>query len=273
MTTTLQIPAHPVAQRLEYDAWVQGEKVEWIDEVFKMLDRIHDTTYLKYKVRLEPVTKGDWEIKRDDIGRREWARLYYVVNGGSAGQIALNRDCGYGDTTRLMGPDDDQIVTWMSDTRAEIMEHSPLLNTLWWLERSEKPRVLVNGLGIGMAVRAALNHGASHVDVVEINEHVIDLVAPNFADDPVTIHHADAHEIRWPVGARWDLAWHDIWPFISAANLPEMDRLHRRYNRRVRWQASWQRAECLRLRRESKKLTAALERGDWAAAKQIAPLL
>jgi hypothetical protein len=55
----------------------------------------------------------------------------------------------------------------------------------------------------------------------------------------LTIHHGDALTYKWPVGTRWTVAWHDIWDTICEDNLPDMNRLHRRFGRRVDWQGSW----------------------------------
>jgi len=41
-------------------------------------------------------------------------------------------------------------------------------------------------------------------------------------------------------GARWDFAWHDIWPDICSDNWDSMMRLHRRFAKRVEVeQNSW----------------------------------
>lgn len=261
MSATIAIPARTILQHDDFLRWEAGEKVDWIDEIWEVLDSA-DEDYKRYKVELEPKTMGSWVLIREDIPKRCFARLHNIAQGSS-----LDRDTGYGDTTILMKDG----VVWMSDTRAEIMEHTPLINKLWYTE-SLRPRVLINGLGIGMAVKAALLHGASHVDVVEIDEDIIKMVGPKFADDPrVTIHHDDAMTIAWGKNVKWSLAWHDIWPYISAKNIPEMDALHKKYRRRVNWQASWQRKGCLDLRRKETELVAALKRGDWDTVKRIDP--
>lgn len=134
----------------------------------------------------------------------------------------------------------------MSDTPDELRDHRPLLGC--------GERVIVNGLGLGCGVRMALapyhrfdgtllHPGASHIDVVEISEDVIALTGPTFADDPrVTIHHADAFTMKWPVGTRWDFAWHDVWDDINSDNLRgegSYAALHRKYGGRVTAQRSW----------------------------------
>lgn len=265
--TTHQIiaPGSETGRALDYQAWKEGEEVPWIEEVFAILDGASDT-YKKYQVHWEPNQVGDWELTRHDIPRDDYQRLYYVFNSTPP---SLERDPGYGEITALR----HQGRVWMSDTRAEIMEHAPLLDRLWFLDSIDiDTSVLINGLGLGMAVNAVLLHGATHVDVVELSKEVIEIVGPNFADDPrVTIHHADAFEITWPRGTRWTLAWHDIWPDIDSNNLPQMRRLHERYRRRTEWQGSWQRDGCLRVKRNQDQLAKALEAGDWARVKELDP--
>jgi hypothetical protein len=135
---------------------------------------------------------------------------------------------------------------WMSDTDAEKRDHMEAVRAI---QSRQAKRVLINGLGLGMVLAAALSfEHVEHVDVVEVDERVIELVGPHYAGPRVTCHHADAYEQakNWPAGVRWDVAWHDIWPDLCEDNLPLMTRLHRSYGRRVDWQQSW-----------SKKLTEA----------------
>jgi hypothetical protein len=133
----------------------------------------------------------------------------------------------------------DGRTLWMSDTDAEKRDHMEALHAIrsW-----QAKRVLINGLGLGMVLGAALTFDhVEHVDVIEKDERVIELVGPHYAGSRVTIHHADAYEqaANWPAGMRWDVAWHDIWAHLREDNLPEMARLHRSYGRRVDWQGSW----------------------------------
>jgi hypothetical protein len=128
---------------------------------------------------------------------------------------------------------------WMSDTDAEIRDH---LSAMWRIDRKETRRVLINGLGLGVVLKRAIEAPhVEHVDVVEIDDRVIELVGPHYACDKLTIHHADAYEQarKWKPGTRWCVAWHDIWRDLCEDNLPEMARLHRSYGRRVDWQDSW----------------------------------
>ena len=137
---------------------------------------------------------------------------------------------------------------WMSDTRAEIIDHMPLF-------RAVRPgcTVLLHGLGLGMALNGCLLEGASKVTVVERDPDVIALTGSYWREkwgaDRVEIIEADALAWNPPNGSHWDVVWHDIWPSICTDNLEEMGVLHRRFARRSGWQGSWCRREVQRIKR------------------------
>jgi hypothetical protein len=130
---------------------------------------------------------------------------------------------------------------WMSDVDAEKGDHYEAVQKI---ETLRAQRVLINGLGLGMVLQAALsfNH-VRHVDVVEKDHRVIKLVGPYYErDHRVTIHRADAYEQAasgWERGTRWDVGWSDIWADLCTDNLPDMQRLNRSYGRRCRWHGCW----------------------------------
>jgi hypothetical protein len=137
---------------------------------------------------------------------------------------------------------------WMSDTDAEYSDHYPAIARM---RRPEVRRVLITGLGLGLVLQAALDQPhIEHIDVIDINQRVINLVGAHYAPDPrVTLIHADAYEHVWPRGTpKWDVVWHDIWPDLCLDNLPQMDALKARYRNRTRWQGFWGRALLLRER-------------------------
>src|SRR5262252_4517707 len=71
---------------------------------------------------------------------------------------------------------------WMSDTDAEKRDHLPAYRAI---QLSRAKRVLINGLGLGMVLKAALTFDhVEHVDVVEIDERVINLIGPHYTRDP-----------------------------------------------------------------------------------------
>jgi hypothetical protein len=204
-----------------------------------LADHDADDSWRKYQVQehLADSKSGNLELSHWDVPRDDPARLWYMIEGGE------DRDPGYGRFVKLTDPRLDQ-GPWMSDTRAEIMEHMPYLKRLAKLQSVQvQPTVLITGLGLGMAVRAALLHGASQVDVIELDADVVVLSGAQFADDPrVTIHQGNAFTAPLPRAERWDVAWHDIWPTIDDRNLPEMAHLMGRYP--ARWTGAWQEAGC-----------------------------
>jgi hypothetical protein len=209
-----------------------------------LIDHDEDGSWRQYQVQdhLTDGRSGALELSHYYVPQTDPARFQYMIEGGE------DRDCGWGRFVKLtdtrLDRDDDNGNLWMSDTRAEIMEHMPLLKRLAKLQGVQaRPTVLITGLGLGMAVRAALLHGASRVDVVELDPDVIALTAPQFASDPrVHVHQGDA--LTWPDAraGHWDIAWHDIWPTINDDNLAQMGILKRRY--RARWTGCWQEEGC-----------------------------
>lgn len=68
-----------------------------------------------------------------------------------------------------------------------------------------RPRARVTGLGRGCVVRGLLARPqVEHIDVVEIDVGVLDMVGPSFAGEPrLMIHQGDALTYTWPQGARF----------------------------------------------------------------------
>jgi hypothetical protein len=130
----------------------------------------------------------------------------------------------------------------MSNTPMEVRTHRELI----WRAQGA---VLINGLGLGMALTAILaKPSVTEVTVIERSPEVLALVGPSFSADPrVTLVEGDAFTYQPPRGKRYDCVWHDIWDYVMRSNLPEMTTLHRRYGRRTRWQESWAREECRHL--------------------------
>jgi hypothetical protein len=103
----------------------------------------------------------------------------------------------------------------MSDTPAEYADHRDLIECA-------TGRVLLHGLGLGCALSAILaKPEVTHVDVVEANADVIDMIAPYYANYPVTVYRGSCVGQTWPVGTQWNFVFHDIWTWISAKNLAD----------------------------------------------------
>jgi hypothetical protein len=182
------------------------------------------------KVSLPEGSKGKWSIQHFEIGPDTPGLVYYAVRG---------RSIPHGRYARLVCEGRDVV---MSDTPSEMSDH------LSFVHRASG-NVLINGLGIGMALNAILQPGrdnpVEHVTVIELEQDVIDLVGPHYLKDPrVEIVHASAFDYQPPKGVRYDAVWHDIWDYICSDNVEEMKMLHRRYGRRAEWQGSWCRWQC-----------------------------
>lgn len=200
--------------------------------------------YISFHDRMT-VTVPEGELDGLVVERFEM-KAYDLENMRQA--LHYGRGTAPGMYTRLIEPGTKTF--WMSDTDAEKRDHVPAVSRINFLKAK---RVVINGLGLGMVLQAALSYEhVEHVDVVEKDQRVIKLVGPHYLEDPrVTIHHADAYEqaTSWPRGTRWDVGWSDIWEEISPANQPDMTRLQKYYSRRCQWHRCWAAPEVARLKR------------------------
>jgi hypothetical protein len=182
----------------------------------------------KYTVDVPEGVSGIWKVSRFSVGAKDaqWGALFgkgrHVPQGT---YTALHR----GGT----------IV--MSDTPDEIRDHLFAVG-------AAKGHCLVVGLGLGMVAQAMLSKPeVEHVTIIEKSPDVIQLVGPWLSakfPGRVTIIEADVLKWEPPKGARWDVAWFDIWDNICADNLDEMKVLHRKFGRRAGWKGSWARERC-----------------------------
>jgi hypothetical protein len=139
----------------------------------------------------------------------------------------------------------------LKERGAIIMSNTPdeIRDLCHFLYRAQG-KVLINGLGLGVALKAILNKvtesgepAVELVHVVEKSEDVLKLVRPTYESDKrVSFIHADALEYR--TALKFDVVWHDIFDNICADNLPIMHRLHRKYGSKTEWQGSWCRERC-----------------------------
>lgn len=179
------------------------------------------------KVTLPEAAKGSWRIEKFKV---DFTDFHSMLRGRG---VPVGEEF-----TRLMRGD----VLVMSDTPAEMRDHYAAV-------RRAKGACLINGLGIGMVLKAVLKKPeVTDVTVVELSQDVIDMVSPHYADERVTFVCADALTYQPPKGKRYQMVWHDIWDDICEDNLPQMHELHRKYGRRTSWQGSWCRDECERHR-------------------------
>jgi spermidine synthase len=184
------------------------------------------TNMLLQKVEIPEAIKGSWRIEKFKVDRPDF---HSMLRGRG---IPVGEEF-----TRLMRGN----TLVMSDTPAEMRDHYDAV-------RKATGSCLINGLGIGMVLKALLGKPeVTEITVVELSQDVIDLVAPHYTDKRVTFVCSDALEYRPPKGKRYQMVWHDIWDYICGDNLKQMKALHRKYGRRCDWQGSWCRSECERL--------------------------
>lgn len=218
-------------------------KFEPLEIEEKTMAKKKNEWWRKYLVKLPAQRIGDHEIQHFTVSESAAYRSKIEAEYDSVSQaLGLgNRSVEAGKYTRLMRDGDTMV---MSDTPAEIRDHRKFID-------KAKGRVLIHGLGIGMCARAILlNPKVEHVLVVEKSEDVLELVAPTLREqfgDRIEFKRGDAFRWRPKPDMKWDMAWHDIWDQISDENVPEMDRLVKRFEDRVAgWQGCWLYDQCVR---------------------------
>lgn len=177
--------------------------------------------------RLAPQAFGLWNIKRVDVADFP-PKLRDQLGIGWTSYTLLHR---YTLATMMHGR--GEVV--MEDSIRELRKHLPI-----WM--NARGRVLVTGLGLGCVVRGLLaNPDVDHIDVVEIDRHIIRVVGHEFVNNRrVAIRHGDALKAKWPPGTTWDAAWHDLWTEDGNRELHLMHaELLGRYARRCPSQGAW----------------------------------
>lgn len=181
---------------------------------------------------------GLWAVETFTITPKDHATLFIHYPGRAPRVGTYKRLVRYDDYGHNGG------TTVMSNTQAECLDHRDFIDKATGV-------VLINGLGLGMCLKAILeNPAVTRVYVVEASADVIKLVAPTYQPDPrVEIIHHNAYTYTPPPGVVFDCVWHDIWDTICADNLPQMSRLERKYRRIANWQGSWCKRECQKKKR------------------------
>lgn len=189
-------------------------------------------------------TFGDWIIKRVHPSNRS----LNAINLSLLANNMEDRQVRPGSYVLLSHAASEYVI--MSDTTAEIHDLYPLFDEVnnW----GNDPEVLIHGLGLGVALQGVMLEGASKVTVVEKDKELLDVVGSYWKEIyecKLELINDDAMTWAPSKNRRWDIAWHDIWPYICADNLKSMHRLHRRFGHRVSWQGSWCRRMCENARR------------------------
>lgn len=189
----------------------------------------------KYKVGVPEGVSGTWRVEKFEVTEQgaSLERICTLMHGG--------RGVPAGHYTRLMRGTGIWETTVMSDTPDEVRDHFQAIY-------KAMGHCLVNGLGLGVVVQAMLEKPeVTKVTVIENSSDVIGLVGEYYKakyGDRLEIIMADAFEWKPPKGVRYDCVWHDVWDGICSDNLGDMEKLHRKYGKRAKWQGSWCRELC-----------------------------
>jgi len=133
----------------------------------------------------------------------------------------------------------------MSNTPAEIYDHIPFFREV----QKRGGHILINGLGLGMCINAVLEFkNIKSITVYELEQDVIDLVAPTFFDDE-KVHIVKRNAFDGPASpdCHFDVVWHDIWSDICHDNYWNMLNLMEKYDLCCDWQSCWCMDICARL--------------------------
>jgi hypothetical protein len=215
---------------IEADSWTVQYKLE--------MARLRELTS-PFKVELPEGTSGDWAVERFEVPEEP---NMYLMRAHRDGRAVPG-----GTYTRLKNNTEP---VFMSDTPAE-------LGDLFELLTKAEGDILITGLGIGMLPRILLSEELlgrvsarsrrlgpiTSVTVVELEQDVINLVAPHLEDPRLTVVHGDA--FKWKPGKdqRFDWAWHDIWPSApgpcEVKDIMELRGHYGRYMRKSGRQLVW----------------------------------
>lgn len=189
---------------------------------------------MKIEINVPDGVSGDWSVETFEVKENEFSQRISLLKTG--------RGVPEGKYKRLMRNG----TCVMSNTPDEIRD---FIGFVWKASGS----ILVNGLGIGVLLKALLNKtDVTDITVIEKSEDVIKLVAETYLSDKrVTIINADAFDYVPPKGKVYNAVWHDIWDYICSDNLEEMKQLHRKYGKKAEYQESWCRVRCEQQRKRN----------------------
>lgn len=181
---------------------------------------------MKIEVNVPDGVSGNWSVSTFTVQEEEFSQMISMMKTG--------RGVPAGTYKRLMRG--REII--MSNTPDEIRD------SLHFIHRA-KGSILINGLGLGVVVKALLEKPqVTDITVIENSEDVLKLCASSYTDPRLTIIQGDAFAWEPPKGKKYDAVWHDIWDNLCADNLEEMEKLHIKYEPKTKYQESWGRALC-----------------------------
>jgi hypothetical protein len=189
-------------------------------------------------------TRGMWVINTFTLSASQ-VRRYNLADYFNGMPESMVKPGTY---TRLVHTGRNKVV--MSNTPMEVITNMPFI-------KEAKGRVLISGLGLGMALKAVLAKPyVTFVKVIEIDRDLIDLITSGaFTREMLTgrlqIVHADALTYKPAPDEKYDVAWHDIWDEIDDENLAQMGQLKRKWSRRIPLQMCWAQDLCQRMKRRA----------------------
>lgn len=126
---------------------------------------------------------------------------------------------------------------WMSDTLDEMVANMPVIDA--------KGRVLIVGLGLGMALRRVLkNKTVTHVDCIERDKRVKEAVWSHVVGRDKRARCIIADARKWPSRAeqKYDFIWLDIWlGYPTAEEIRSIRKLYRPLLKRGGYIGQWER--------------------------------
>lgn len=192
----------------------------------------------RWRACIPVASSGRFFIRRAEINEKTLALglLRGVLDDmGRTVTMLIREDLIPGYETADMDADPSGFTVVMSDAAVEVEESR-------WVWENARGRVLINGLGLGLTVRMALDRPeVTRVDVVELHPDVARLVLPSLPEDPrLCLYLGNAYGMTWEPGDRWDVAWHDIWDYPDGEKTREgVEQLRRMYDGRAAVQNDW----------------------------------
>lgn len=222
-----------------------------------MLHDVIDTSHLPDPLPV-PVTEGEsgpWRIRSFSLTENDamWENIKFALRGRRWKDFMV-KPATY---TKLVHQERGVV---MSNTPMEVTTNLPFI-------KRARGRVLINGLGLGMVLRAVLDKPeVTWVTVYEIDQDVIDLVGAAFLKDVdagrLSIRRGNCLKHEPLPTEFYDIAWHDVWDTISDLNLPEMQALRLKWKERVPEQLCWAEPMCREMHRIFQRIKRESKRGD-----------
>lgn len=181
--------------------------------------------------------KGIWEIQKFTVSKHQAKRFNFILRIESIVEEHIwNREIRPGTYRRLMKRDENIIM--MSDTPAELRDMKQGIE-------EATGNVLVFGLGLGIfAENCAIKKSVKSVTVIEVDQDVIDLVAPHLTKKHQKIEVFQGDVFTYKPQFKYDFIFVDIWPFIDHENLTDMRKIKRRLRNKTEKISCWCENEC-----------------------------